>query len=336
MKKKTDPYQSEIVHRVRYLLFACVFFAFLTFSACQNLPPSEESLSPKVISSHQYTVNQRLGLVNQGSGKPEKQNLWVALIRDISPYQKVSSRNITPAGYQLVIDEYGNEYAEFDFSDHPAGTEISVEIEYQVEVYELQYEFGSCEGISPNEFTQPELNIESGNPQIIAIAEDLSLETKNPCEQVRAFYDFVVDELVYRYNRNDWGAQAALGPMGADCTEYSSLTIALSRAAGIPARYYEGLLYRDEEIAELAQTEHAWMDVYLPGVGWTAIDPTLGRESVFRETYFAHYTPDHIIVTTGRNPSTLRGSNYWSHLYWPGDSTDIQLNIADWDIILIE
>ena len=336
MNKKMGPHRSEIVHRVRYLLFATVFFAFLTISACQNLPPGEESLSPMVTNSHQYSVNQRLGLANQGSGYPEKQNLWVALIRDFSPYQKVISRKITPASYQLVIDENGNEFAEFDFSDHPAGTEIWVEVEYQIEVYELIYDIGSCEGFSPKEFTQPELNIESANPQIIAIAEDLSLETRNPCEQVRAFYEFVGDELDYRYNRNDWGAQAALGPMGADCTEYSSLMIALSRASGIPARYFEGLLYKDDKTAELAQTEHAWMDVHLPGIGWTAIDATLGREPSFRETYFAHYTPDHIIVTTGRNPSTLRGSNYWSHLYWPGDSTDIQVKTADWDIILIE
>lgn len=336
MKKKTGPYQSEIVHSARYLLFASVFFAILTVSACQNSPLGEESLSPMVISSHQYTVNQKLGLFNLGNGDPEKQNLWVALIRDFSPYQQVLSRKIVPDSYQLVIDEFGNEYAEFDFSDHPAGTEVWVKIEYQIEVYELAYEFGSCEGFSPKEFTQPELNIESANPQIKAIAEDLSLETNNSCKQVRAFYDFVVDELVYRYNRNDWGAQAALGPMGADCTEYSSLMIALSRSAGIPARYFEGLLYKDEKIADLAQTEHAWMDAYLPGVGWTAIDATLGREFLFRETYFAHYTPDHIIVTTGRNPSTLRGSNYWSHLYWPGDSTDIQVKTADWDIVLIE
>ena len=336
MKKTTNVFQYEITHRIRYFLMTGVFFAFLVISACRNLPPSEESFSPIRMSSHQYTINQRLLLDNQGSGNPEKQNLWVALIRDFSPYQKVVSRKITPTNYQLVIDEYGNEYAEFDFSDHPAGTEIWVEIDYQVEVYELEYEFGSCEGFSPQEFTQSELHIESANPQIIAIAEGLSLETNNPCEQVRAFYDFVVDKLVYSYNRNDWGAQAALGPMGADCTEYSSLMIALSRAAGIPARYFEGLLYKDDKIDDLAQTEHAWMDAYLPGIGWTAIDATLGREFVFRETYFAHYTPDHIIVTTGRNPSTLRGSNYWSHLYWPGDSTDIQVKISDWNIALIE
>ena len=133
-----------------------------------------------------------------------------------------------------------------------------------------------------------------------------------------------------------WGAQATFGLMGADCTEYASLVAALSRAQGIPARYYEGLLYLEERTGgideQIAQTEHAWLDVYLPGIGWTALDPTMGREQVNRDTYFAHYTPDHIIVTTGRNPSTLRGASYWTHLYWPGNLTNISVSEASWDI----
>ena len=51
--------------------------------------------------------------------------------------------------------------------------------------------------------------------------------------------------------------------------------------------------------------------------------------------YFAHYTADHIIVTIGTNPSVLRGSHYWTHLYWPGDSTRIHA-IGEWEIELVE
>lgn len=151
---------------------------------------------------------------------------------------------------------------------------------------------------------------------------------------MRSFYDYAGDELIYTFNQNAWGAQATLGLMGADCTEYSSLVIALSRASMIPARYYEGLLYlrESEKDMQIAQTEHAWMDVYLPGIGWAAMDPTLGRSPSDRETHFAHYTPNHIIVTTGRNPSTLRGASYWSHLYWPGNSTTIGIRNANWTI----
>jgi len=335
MKKTADFLQFKFTYSFRGRLYVSVLI-LLILSACQQFPPSNDSPSPIVHSTRQYTVLQTLTLHNQGHAVPEKQNLWVALIRDIPPYQRVDSQKITPANYRLVIDEYENQYAEFDFSDHPAGTEISVKIEYRVAINELNYELDICDGDSPQEFIQPELRIESANPQIVAISENLSFDTDNSCERVRAFYDFVAEELVYSYNRNDWGAQATLGSMGADCTEYSSLMIALSRAAGIPARYFEGLLYLEGETAGLAQIEHAWLDVYLPGIGWTAADPTLGRSPMFRDTFFSHYTPEHIIITVGRNPSTLRGASYWSHLYWPGDSTDIKVIEAEWQITPLE
>ena len=108
--------------------------------------------------------------------------------------------------------------------------------------------------------------------------------------------------------------------------------IALNRAAGSPARYYEGLLYLDESTQGLTHAEHAWLDVNLPGVGWVPADPTLGRLATEREKHFARYSPNHIIVTTGRNPSTLRGASYATHLYWPGDSAKIQITLLDWDI----
>ena len=124
--------------------------------------------------------------------------------------------------------------------------------------------------------------------------------------------------------------------MGADCTEYAALLIALSRAQGIPARYFDGLLYPIAETETIARLEHAWVDVYLPGIGWVSVDPTLGRSSIFRQEYFAHHTSQHIIVTLGTNPSTLRGSHYWTHLYWPGDSTKIRVKADDWEITLLD
>jgi transglutaminase-like putative cysteine protease len=304
-------------------------------TACTSTGAASRTLdTPEVVSRRGYSVHQHLSFANEGDAKPAKQNLWVALIRDLPPYQKVISRTISPDQYSLSTDEYGNQYAEFDFSDHPPGATINFDIEYKVEVNELTYNLGACEGELIEEFTLAELHIESANPQVIALAEELSKGKKTVCEQVRAFYDYAGDELIYTYNRDAWGAQATFGLMGADCTEYASLVIALSRAEGIPARYYEGLLYLEEteQEAEIAQTEHAWPDAFFPGSGWVAMDPTLGRQPVDRESYFAHYTPNHIIVTTGRNPSTLRGASYWSHLYWPGDITSIRLSDAKWTI----
>jgi transglutaminase-like putative cysteine protease len=243
---------------------------------------------------------------------------------------------VSPKDYELVIDEYGNHYAEFDLSKHLPGTKKTIQIDYQVTVYDLTYDLSNCAGETPDEFTQPELHIESANPQIVSLARLASRGKGNACQQVRAFYDYIGDNLVYTYNGKNWGAQAALGSMGADCTEYAALLAALSRAQHIPARYFEGLLFLDTETEKKAQLEHAWADVYLPGVGWVAMDPTLGRARSDRDTYFAHHTPEHIIVTLGPNPSTLRGGSYWTHLYWPGDSTNIHVDAKDWEINVVE
>jgi transglutaminase-like putative cysteine protease len=322
----------------RWILIALII---LLGAACQ--PPHGRSTSAFAVASplvtvpghREYEVHQSLELVNEGSGHPEKQNIWVALIQDFPPYQDVLSMQVVPANYKLITDEYGNHYAEFDFSNHPAATTKKVQINYRIAVNELVYDLSSCDGQVPEDFIQPELHIESANPQIVNLAGELSRGKKTVCQQIRAFYDYAGDKLVYTHNGKNWGAQAALGTMGADCTEYSSLLVALSRSQRIPARYFEGLLYIDSETQNKAQLEHAWPDVYLPGVGWVAMDPTLGRARGDRDTYFAHYTPEHIIVTLGANPSTLRGGSYWTHLYWPGNSTTIRVE-AGWDLKLVE
>jgi transglutaminase-like putative cysteine protease len=284
-------------------------------------------------SQREYDVRQQVILVNEGSNAPEKQNIWIALIGNFPPYQQVKSMEISPKNYQAVVDEYGNHYAEFDFSGQPGGSTQTVSIAYRVVVNELTYDLSSCQGELVSDFTQPELHIESANPQIVSLADQLARGKDKLCQQVRAFYDYIDKKLTYTPNGENWGAQAALGPMGADCTEYTDLLVALSRSKGIPARYFEGLLYLDNSSDANVKIEHAWPDVYLPGIGWTALDPTLGRLPANHETYYAHYTPDHIIVTMGASPSVLRGSSYWTHLYWPGNSTTIQVK-GEWQIEL--
>jgi transglutaminase-like putative cysteine protease len=318
-----------------------LFSLLIISSGCQLradslIPASTTPGSLVTILDHrEYVVHQQLTLENDGPGQPEKQNIWVALIRNFSPYQEVRSMKISPEDYTPVVDEYGNQYAEFDFSKQPAGTTQTVKIDYRVTVNELAYDLSVCQGELLDDFIQPELHIESANPQIGALASKLSQGKSNVCQKVRAFYDYIGDHLVYTFNGANWGAQAALGTMGSDCTEYTDLLVALSRAEGIPARYFEGLLYLDKGTNTIANIEHAWPDVNMPGLGWVASDPTLGRPPVNRETYFAHYTPDHIIVTIGTNPSVLRGGSYWTHLYWPGNITTIRVK-GEWKIDLVD
>jgi transglutaminase-like putative cysteine protease len=311
--------------------------------AAGSQPPGVEKTSVQIARAVEYQVEENLTLANRGSGRPTKQNVWIALIRSVPPYQKVRLMEITPDDYRPITDEYGNQYAEFDLADMPPGSTTSIHVRYRIAVNGLAYDLSHCEepvplvqsaaeGEMPGNYLRPELHIESSNVQIIDLANELSEGKDTACEKARAFYDHVGDNLIYTFNRANWGAQAALGEMGADCTEYASLMIALCRASGIPARYVEGLAVPGEEAQDSARTEHAWLEVHLPGSGWVPADPTMGRSPVNREEYFAQFLPNHIIVTRGRNPSTLRGASYWTHIYWPGNSTEIRVEDFEWDI----
>src|SRR5512147_1292710 len=92
----------------------------LSGTACQPREGSSVAATPSpsmtILGQRAYEVQQRLTVVNEGPGQPEKQNLWVALIRDFPPYQTVRSMEVSPKNYTLFTDELGNQYAEFDFS----------------------------------------------------------------------------------------------------------------------------------------------------------------------------------------------------------------------------
>jgi len=62
------------------------------------------------------------------------------------------------------------------------------------------------------------------------------------------------------------------------CQDYAHFMIGLCRSLKIPARYVSGYL-----ATENANATHAWMEIYLPGAGWRALDPTHNRQ--LDETY---------------------------------------------------
>lgn len=77
------------------------------------------------------------------------------------------------------------------------------------------------------------------------------------------------------------------------CQDFANLFICLCRLLNVPARYVCGYLYTgpNHENAAQAQASHAWVQVYLPELGWKGFDPTNG---VVTRT-------DHVRVAVGRN-----------------------------------
>ena len=59
------------------------------------------------------------------------------------------------------------------------------------------------------------------------------------------------------------------------CQDYAHLMIAVARSWGIPARYVSGYLYdREEQTLRAANATHAWVECWLPQLGWMPFDPT--------------------------------------------------------------
>jgi len=67
----------------------------------------------------------------------------------------------------------------------------------------------------------------------------------------------------------------------------------MARLLGIPARYVCGYIYTGNQQGARAQSDasHAWLQLYIPNVGWKGFDPTNG----------VLQTTDHVRVAYGRH-----------------------------------
>ncbi len=76
------------------------------------------------------------------------------------------------------------------------------------------------------------------------------------------------------------------------CQDFANLLICLARLLEVPARYRMGYIRTGSDYANQLQSEasHAWVECYLPWIGWVGFDPTNGSLA----------GPDHIRVACGR------------------------------------
>ena len=219
-----------------------------------------------------------------------------------------------------IVDDYGNEFAYYEFFNIPPWGSVSIELQYRIVVNELHYGWRVCEGELIQSFLGGETYLEVSSPQIQATLNEIAGGETNLCVLSRDIYEYVIENMTYNaYNPGDVGASEALQAGGGDCTEFADLSIALHRAGGIPANFLEGVTYDPSNDGDVTHDEakHDWLEAYLPGIGWVPIDATWGRLSMTdRETYYAGMTDDHIVVTSGRNLVPLEGGHFYLWYYW--------------------
>lgn len=112
--------------------------------------------------------------------------------------------------------------------------------------------------------------LQSDDPAIVALAERIRGETRNPRVAAERLVRWVHDSLEKRISFSIPSATQVLRARAGDCNEHAQLYVALARAMGIPARTVGGLAYVGGKFYY-----HAWPEVFLGD--WVAVDPTFGQ-----------------------------------------------------------
>lgn len=101
------------------------------------------------------------------------------------------------------------------------------------------------------------------------------------------------------------------------CQDFANLFICLARLLNIPARYRTGYIYTAKDYENTAQGDasHAWLEVFLPLIGWTGYDPT----------NYCRAEENHIRVACGRTYSDTAPTS--GTIYRGGGGEKLSINV---------
>lgn len=202
--------------------------------------------------------------------------------------------NVTPrARVQSYRDYLGNVVHHFDVPGPHRQLTITAEAMVDVEaipVLPMRLDFGAWEQLdadiaerdfwemlAPSQFAQWTSAIEEFAAELKLPANG-EVRERDPLELLfdlnSAIYRAI--EYVPKSTRVDSPVDDALRNRKGVCQDYAHIAIALVRRLGIPCRYVSGYLFHRAD-AKTRSTEgatHAWIEAYLPGIGWAGFDPT--------------------------------------------------------------
>ena len=107
-----------------------------------------------------------------------------------------------------------------------------------------------------------------------------SLGRANPIDtchaMLTALYESMSFDADVTHSHTD--AAHAFGLKAGVCQDYSHIFLAAARLLGIPARYVSGHLVRADGLVT-QPAGHAWVEAWVPDLGWVGFDPTNGMST---------------------------------------------------------
>lgn len=165
------------------------------------------------------------------------------------------------------------------------------------------------EMLLPSKFARP-------TPSLFKLAEEIgAVRRDDPLTLLREINARLHDIIAYvpSSTRVDSPIDEAIERREGVCQDFSHIMIALVRNLGIPCRYVSGYLHHrpTDHVRSVESATHAWIDAFLPHLGWVGFDPTndlLAHESHIRTALGRDYAdvPPTRGVFRGRTTSELR------------------------------
>lgn len=125
---------------------------------------------------------------------------------------------------------------------------------------------------------------ESTRTALLGIAEENALKSDDVLESVSLVAEFVRNSGAYNIDTQPYPSEdyaVYLLTVGSEgyCVHFATAAAAMYRALGIPARLVSGVLAEtvaDTPVEIRRLNEHAWVEVYIDGVGWLPVEVTPG------------------------------------------------------------
>jgi transglutaminase-like putative cysteine protease len=114
---------------------------------------------------------------------------------------------------------------------------------------------------------------------LVAFGHELGLSrADDPLTVLRRLNTQMYDAFEYapQSTRVDSPIDEALAARRGVCQDFAHVMIALIRGLGIPCRYVSGYLFHNHKGSERSTdgASHAWIEAWLPSLGWVGFDPT--------------------------------------------------------------
>ena len=185
-------------------------------------------------------------------------------------------------------DHYGNAVHYFDIPARHNKLEVSVE-----SAVDVQPRDDLPKRLSPDTWTELDAIAEAGDhlewllpspfteptPALNQFALAIGFKrSSDPLSLLRTLNSTVFSQFSYepRTTRVDSPIDEALRGRAGVCQDFAHIMIALIRGLGIPSRYVSGYIAPRESAHDRAgdNATHAWLEAFLPGLGWVGFDPT--------------------------------------------------------------